>query len=709
MNRTQPHINSFAGILLAFSALVLGACNAGPGGGTGVDGVTTGTLVDPEGRPAAGVWVRVYPAMTPPALGKGVEGASWKLAFDGIGDRAGAIDSVLTQGNGSFVLKSLRSAYYNLSAISSRHDSIYAYSRSGVLIKAGNSLGIDTMRVAGQVRIRITTEGNLVEQAMCYVPGTPYYAISDSEGNCILTGLPPGSFDIIIQLPGYLPGVVEHFQVISGVKKEAGILELKNETSPPPPTRNFRLTASTLALWSFNELDAWGNFHDESPRGHHLPAPQGHILEPSPFGKAVRLGGIRTVPQDHTRLTLATEQALTYEARVKLDAYPSANQHNSFATLLGSYPGLKMLVRSDGRLQVAVQRGDGTMWNWYAPLTAPRVVPLGEWVNLAVSADRKLGSVSAYVNGVAQQLYTSGIPADSMLRGDSAFAFTVGNDGVDNQPFHGLIDEIRISRGFVHPAGPAPLVTADPLAEADPTLDAPLAVLATDSIRHFALTPTTLAHWTFNRIAQGERFVDISGSGHHLPARSSMVTASPHGQAASPAGQRLAPLRSAPLTLAENPLLTYEARVWLDAYPSASQHNGFGTPVGAYAGLKMLVRHDGRLQVAGQLGDGSNWNWYAPISDSGAVPLGRWVNLAVSADRDNGKLYAFIDGVPLRLVTTRVPAGDRLRGLDFFPFTIGNDSQDEQPFHGRIDEVRVSRGLVHGTAPDPEVVPNLSL
>lgn len=151
------------------------------------------------------------------------------------------------------------------------------------------------------------------------------------------------------------------------------------------------------------------------------------------------------------------------------------------------------------------------------------------------------------------------------------------------------------------------------------------------------------------------------------------------------------------LSIESNDTLTYEARIWLDAYPSASLWNGGSALIGQYTGLKLMIDKDGRIQAAAQSGDGADWFWYPPVSDVGVVPLGRWVNVAVSAVRNGSQLYAYVDNVPVAVYNELTP-GSTLRpsSTSQFPFTIGNDGQDNQPFPGRVDEIRISKGLPLG-------------
>jgi hypothetical protein len=226
-------------------------------------------------------------------------------------------------------------------------------------------------------------------------------------------------------------------------------------------------------------------------------------------------------------------------------------------------------------------------------------------------------------------------------------------------------------------------------------------------VTHFKLEPTTVALWTFDSISASNFFPDVSGGGNHLPAPSQATqSSSPYGKAVTYNGSKSVITGNAPLTLADHAVLTYEARIWLDEYPSASLWNGGASVMGQYAGLKMLIDNRGRIQAAAQSGNGSSWQWYPPVSDTGVVPLKRWVNVAIAAVRDSSLLYVYIDGVPKQTwVNYAKGAVLRPNPLSSYPFNVGNDGQDPQPFPGRIEEIRISNGLVLGAGLPPLIGP----
>jgi len=200
----------------------------------------------------------------------------------------------------------------------------------------------------------------------------------------------------------------------------------------------------------------------------------------------------------------------------------------------------------------------------------------------------------------------------------------------------------------------------------------------------------TLAAWTFNAWKTGTAVIaDRTGHGFDLSGDGTALKSS-RGPAWD--GSRNVPLDAGEhsvLGLQDGGKIRYEAKVFLSSYPSSSLHNGRAVVMGFYAGPKMLVTDQGKIQVGGQRGDEDRWNWYAPESRSGAVPLGRWTTLAIEANPLAGTVRAWVDGKEELLATPPVPQG-RLRP-SFGNFVIGADPVDGQQFPGLIAQARILR------------------
>jgi hypothetical protein len=438
------------------------------------------------------------------------------------------------------------------------------------------------------------------------------------------------------------------------------------ETIPVVPTIDPDRTPGLLSLWTF---DSWS--------GSTIPnqVAKAPALNGTPTDLVLGADGKALLPSKGTHPSTADIAAfgpgtagVTYLARVFLDTYPSASLHNGRAVVMGQYDGFRILVTNDGRLQVAGQRGDGSFWSWYAPQSQPGVVPLGQWVEIGLAADVKNAELTAYVDGKPIQLF-SGVAVDGDQLRDGLRDFVVGADAVDGQEFPGKIDEVRILEGL--PLGTGPKVR-----------------IGSGSNLFFTPNTNTIAHWGFDFWSNGQ-IIDETGHGYSLLGDKSGLVSSSFGMAWNGAVSSQFDGGITPeLGLSGQGVLRYETRVKLDAYPSASLHNGRAVVMGFYAGPKILVTNDGRIQVGGQRGNGTSWSWYAPQSEAGKVPLKAWTTLAMEADPATATFRAWVDGVEVKLTSGVEVAGTLLRPA-YGNFVVGADAEDGQDFPGLIDEARV--------------------
>lgn len=224
---------------------------------------------------------------------------------------------------------------------------------------------------------------------------------------------------------------------------------------------------------------------------------------------------------------------------------------------------------------------------------------------------------------------------------------------------------------------------------ATPTPAAPS--IGSSSTLHFGTDTSTVAHWTFDSLV-GATAPDLSGNGRNLSAIGiAGPQSSPFGKAVATGSGYFERAFDAALTPQVSGTIVYEARVYLDAYPSSSLHNGRAVVMGFYEGPKLVVSDTGSLQIGGQRGDGGSWTWAGGESRAKVVPLGRWVDLAVACERATGSVWAWVDGKRVELLGTANNPGQWRIAIT--PFVVGKDSQDGQPFTARIDEIRVSRQI----------------
>lgn len=215
--------------------------------------------------------------------------------------------------------------------------------------------------------------------------------------------------------------------------------------------------------------------------------------------------------------------------------------------------------------------------------------------------------------------------------------------------------------------------------------------VGSQSTNHFGTDTGTVALWTFDTLSGGT-VLDASGHGRILSAMGGATfETSPNGSAALTDPGYFQRAFEAAFTPRVSGVVVYEARVFLPSYPSSGLHNGRSVVMGHYEGLKLAVSDSGRLQVAGQQGSvDAGWNWFAPQTAIGVVPVGRWVDLAIAIEWKTGRSWAWVDGGSVVL------EGDSPRGEWRIPttsFVVGMDSVDDQGFAGKIDEMRVSRQI----------------
>lgn len=463
-----------------------------------------------------------------------------------------------------------------------------------------------------------------------------------------------------------------------------------------PSSAQLTLQPSTVALWKFRSASG-GAFPDEGPNKFHLQgAGPGATLAASPEDSALVLDGTHaglTVAHD-PRLNIGKTGKLTFEVKLYLDAYPSTTNHNQNGFVIGMYEGLGMIIRSDGRLQAAGQKGDGGSWMWYAPITRRDVVPLRKWVTLAVAADQASAQMYVYVDGTPVQTYSyyveEGYMPPATYSGDlfrsPSGTFKVGNNDGDHQPLKGRIEAIRVSNALTLGAGLKQITTPD---------------TSSGPATHFPIEPATktVALWPFDGYYLAGSVVNAVNEKHSLQSSKPPLELSPFGRAAVCDGTTgfMAP-NSPELTVGNTGKLTLEARIFMSQYPSEFLHNKASVILGMYEGLKLIIDSDGRIQAGLQRRADSAFEWFAPISKPRVVPTLRWVDVAVALDQGTKEVYAYVDGAQVQL---QVPDPLDSYRIDGFrspesPFTVCYDDVDGQHFKGLVDEVRVSGGLALG-------------
>lgn len=432
--------------------LCTAGCNLGtsPGGGTEGEGLS-GLLQDPDGHLVAGALVRVFPEP------KGSLGKS--------AGAAGAVfDSVYSDSHGRFRFDSLPDGEYGLRTYVKRGDTTFVLLMRGIPYDGKKkSLGTQTLVVGGKLSLQVraaTRAANSpnppppLQGAECSVVGLPYVSVADDSGRCVLDGLPPGQYAVRLSYPGFADVVTLPIEVRPGQTSGEGPWELPT----PVSVRHYTATPGTLAHWTFDARDSVKGafvYRDVSGNGKDLQE-QGDVWRTvSPFGQAVAFGGtggLSTAAPDSV-LTGKAGRYLTLEARVRLTRHPANGGKDSSAIVMGARRGFSLAVRSNGALAVIAPGGDEatSLWQTYAAWSRPDMVPLHQWVDLAVSIDKQTLQAYGFIDGVPVQLFNrnSVLPVGATPQ----YAFQIARLDGTGRPFDGEIDEARVSDRLVLGAG----------------------------------------------------------------------------------------------------------------------------------------------------------------------------------------------------------------------------------------------------------------
>lgn len=412
---------------IAATALV-SACQFLSDGGTEIPNELTGSLYLPGGTPAINAQVTLYPvdylSNNPPS---------------------GETDmkrSTRTDSTGRYSFSDMADGRYNV--LSNAHDSLFSF-RDSLLISGKLKIPSDTLNPPGSLtgKIQLREEDDPTT-AVVQVVGTDYIGSVDSTGTFVLTNVAQGTYrmQLTTTLPNYAPSF-----------REVTILSGQNDTlSEVFVPAHFGLDSSTVALWTFDSQS--GNaFLDLSGNRNHLSPVSVASLEVSPFGFAVTFNGSgKYVLTSGMLLTTGPTGQITYEARIYLNEYPSSANLNGAAIVVGMREGPKLEITSDGRLVAVTQKQDvlGSTY-LYEPLSGPGIVPLKRWTDVAIAVDEDTHQCYGYVDGTPVQLSFGFVNADSFRISTPLLA--MGDDAIDNQPFIGKIDEIRISNSLILGAG----------------------------------------------------------------------------------------------------------------------------------------------------------------------------------------------------------------------------------------------------------------
>jgi photosystem II stability/assembly factor-like uncharacterized protein len=151
--------------------------------------------------------------------------------------------TVITDASGAYAFDSLAFDTYNMTAIYVPAGTKDTLAASRLRIEVGGAdrdveVGVDTLRGPGAVSARVLFLSNPVEEALCFVPGTSYLALTDSGGRCLVSGIPPGSYRLSFRADGYLTARAPDSVAVATddtVRLGDVSLRLDDRLAPPKP------------------------------------------------------------------------------------------------------------------------------------------------------------------------------------------------------------------------------------------------------------------------------------------------------------------------------------------------------------------------------------------------------------------------------------------------------------------------------------------
>lgn len=351
-----------------------------------------------------------------------------------------------------------------------------------------------------------------------------------------------------------------------------------------------------------------------------------------------------------------------------IEAFVRASSIGGEKTLIAKRPGgsatqrawVEVWMSSAGAIEVGIASNSST---WGLRLSSSSVIPLNDWVHVAVV--RESGTVTLYMKGVAA---ASGTYA-GVVHFDSA-ALYIGSETPSLYPWHGYIDEIRITNGvgryaedFTPPTTPFP----DARRRGDP------------------LWPSVVLSLPFDAANGSAVFFELKGKSVMVfgDTKHSNARAKFHGSSAyfDGSGDYLLLADSADWHFGAD---DFTIEGWINLLTHASQRPIFaqGSVSGSTFSHSLYVNANGAL-IASFSTSGTGQT-HQIASASGTVPTNAWKHIAVS--RAGATMRMFVDGAAVGSVN--------VSGASFFNSTasLAIGGNDVGVFYGYMDNLRVTKG-----------------
>jgi hypothetical protein len=268
--------------------------------------------------------------------------------------------------------------------------------------------------------------------------GTPLLAGGTGGGGSGGTALAAGVADATPNTGGGGGGTIISGTGVSGIGGSGVVIvRYLNNISPSLESFYQPLPADeyTVGLWHMDEVS--GNAFDSSGNGN-TGVPTGGFVATGLIGggRSMNTVGGASAQTDYIDTGITNTSSLKFTTGFTVEAwiYPTAYDasHN---TVAGEETGFLFAFNSVGAVADYIYAGGA----WTSATGGSCTIPLNTWSHKAMTYDGV--TVNSYLNGV---LCGSTLKTGSMLSANNIY-IGMRNPGGTKQPFHGTIDEVRIS------------------------------------------------------------------------------------------------------------------------------------------------------------------------------------------------------------------------------------------------------------------------